>query len=225
MKNKKIVFLLILVAVLVVLGVLVQQRGSNEPRQENKQEVRQIRPTFLNPENFTFVEKRLAERYLALENLSPDAAIGDRLNLYVSIASDEIGLGNIGKGKEYYEKALSLAITEQEKAFIYHRLSLVLVEMNDFDASIEAINRAIAITPAEPEYWKWLIAVRQDRYGFSVTQLKEIYEQALEKTGNSQAIKDEYAKFLTKNGELDTAEKIKTLPVAPTGNPAVELSN
>lgn len=226
MKKSHIYFgLLILLALVLGVWLVLGRGGEKDNSSDNKPEIRYTRPTFLNEENYAFVESRLTERYKALEGLPTDAPVADRLNLYVSIASDEIGLGNLGKGKEYYEKALGLQISEPEKAFVFHRLSLVLVEMNDFDASIDAVNKALAITPSEPEYWKWLIAVRQDRYAYSTEQLKELYEQALLKTGNSESIKSDYVQLLTSIGDTVGAERVKNLTVVDPNTPAVELTN
>lgn len=210
MRNKYVYFTLLII--ILVIGVflfpkkkVVNKIDSIEPKTELTEKAGNTKVLVadnknlilkkevqLSKESQLFLDNRIKEYEAKVALFTKGTSVEEMINAYFILSADYRSLGEYGKAKEIIEKAMYLDSKDSNLIQVY---SSLLALMGDKNLALSYINKAIAISGLNPNYWLWKLDLEKDN-GVSVKSLELIYKNALKETGNDLNIVTTYAQFL-----------------------------
>lgn len=191
MKNKKLIISVLIIFVFIVTAILIFS-PMGKKLLDNRTELITHVDVNLSVSDREFVEKRLANYEKQFSELSENASIIDKVNLYFVMAADYRMLGEYGKAKELLESAMAI---DPKNSNLISTYSSLLAIMGDKETALTYIDKAIELYGAESNYWLWKIDLEKE-LNSSVVNIEKVYKDALEKTNNDLNIIVSYAQFL-----------------------------
>lgn len=191
MKNKNLIISVVIIVVFIA-GTILLFSPVGKKLLDHKIELITHVDVNLSASDREFVEKRLANYEKQFSELPENASIIDKVNLYFVMAADYRMLGEYGKAKELLEAAM---VIDPKNSNIISTYSSLIAAMGDKETALVYIDKAIELYGAESNYWLWKIDLEKE-LNSSVTNIEQVYKDALTKTDNDLNIVVSYAQFL-----------------------------
>jgi tetratricopeptide (TPR) repeat protein len=155
----------------------------------------------LTTEQLKIINDRLSEYQKELAN-TQELSDEQKLDLNLKIGFQYYALGQYSNAENYYIEAEKYDFSSPAPYLALHQL---YIDMNAKDEALIAIDTAIKLRPATPDYWKRKILLIQEKFNAPNSELDNLYREALTKTENYIDIITAYAGFLEKTGNTQKA--------------------
>lgn len=155
----------------------------------------------LTTEQLKIINDRLAEYQKELTE-NQELTNEQKLDFNLKIGFQYYALGEYLNAEKYYIEAEKYDFSSPAPYLALHQL---YIDMNAKDEALIAIDTAIKLRPATPDYWKRKILLMQEKFNAPNSELDNLYQEALTKTENYIDIITAYAGFLEKTGNTQNA--------------------
>jgi len=113
------------------------------------------------------------------------------------------GLGKLQSSMDFLTQA---SLLKPENANPYVMMYTVQMDMQDNRGAHKNIKKALEVNPINPDIWKKYILLERERFGARDEQVRNMYQDALEKTNGHIDIVTSFAVFLESAGDLAGAK-------------------
>jgi len=117
-----------------------------------------------------------------------------------------VQLQGLGKYELAVQSFMEADKVMADNANTYVAMYTAQMDMNDIRGAQKSIRKAIELKPTDPDIWKKYIVMERERFGARDEQVRNMYQEALEKTNGHIDIVTSYAVFLEAIGDFGAAK-------------------
>lgn len=200
-RNKVLLFAVVLVCVLAAAVVYGYVRMNGTP--SNEQRITYKDPQLTEEQKKVFLDK-IAKSEAELTEFSSESKKEDVYQRYLAIASNYVPLGEFAKAQAWYLKAGKLL---PQYPLPWYAVAVVESDMREYSSAEMHIDKAIALDPANPEYWRFKIDLKKS-LGADAETMEALFAEAQKSTSDHVDILTVHAKYLGDQDNIVPAVKL-----------------